>query len=78
MNVVIEVLGWTGAALVLGAYFLAARNVWPASSAKSAATNIAGAGLLTANAWYHGALPSAALNVVWMAIGVTTLVRVRT
>jgi hypothetical protein len=76
VNVVIEVLGWTGAVVVLSAYLLAARDVWPASSARSAVANIAGAALLTVNAWWHGAFPSASVNVVWLVIGGATLLRV--
>ena len=76
MNVLVEALGWTGAALVLGAYLLSARDIWPASSAKSAVANITGASLLSVNGWYHGAFPSVGLNLVWVAIGATTLLRV--
>jgi hypothetical protein len=76
VDVLVEGLGWAGAALVLGAYLLSARDIWPASDAKSAAANIAGAAFLTVNGWYHGAFPSVGLNLVWVAIGATTLVRV--
>jgi hypothetical protein len=73
MDLAIEVLGWCGSALVLGAYVLAARGVWPASSARSAAVNVVGAALLTVNGWHHGALPSVFVNTVWMLIGVATI-----
>ena len=76
MNVVVEVLGWSGAVVVVCAYLLSARDVWPASSAKSAAANIVGAALLTVNASYHRAFPSASLNAVWLVIGGATLLRV--
>ena len=76
MNIVVEVLGWSGALIVVCAYLLSARDVWPASSAKSAVANIAGAALLTVNASYHGAFPSATLNAVWLVIGGATLLRV--
>jgi hypothetical protein len=39
--------------------------------------NVAGAAGFIVNGWYHGALPSAALNVVWMAIGGIALWRIR-
>ena len=78
MNVLFEVLGWSGALLVVGAYLLSARDIWPASSAKSALANITGATFLTLNGWYHGAFPSVGLNLVWIAIGVITLVRLAT
>jgi hypothetical protein len=39
--------------------------------------NVVGAAGFIVNGWYHGALPSAALNVVWMAIGGIALWRIR-
>ncbi|HEV2745856.1 MAG TPA: hypothetical protein VGW34_00990 [Allosphingosinicella sp.] len=38
--------------------------------------NVAGAAGFVVNGWYHGALPSASLNVVWMMIGVYALWRI--
>jgi hypothetical protein len=32
--------------------------------------NVVGAAGFAVNGWWHGALPSAALNVVWLLIGV--------
>lgn len=77
MAVIVELLGWTGAAAVLCAYLLAARGVWPATGAASATANVVGASLLAINGLYHGALPSVGLNLVWMCVGVLTLLRVR-
>ena len=39
--------------------------------------NLVGAAGFIVNGWHHGALPSTALNVVWMAIGLVALVRIR-
>jgi hypothetical protein len=75
VDVLVEVLGWTGAVLVLCAYLLAARDIWPASTFKSAAANVTGAGLLAVNALHHEASPSVALNVVWAGIAVAALAR---
>jgi hypothetical protein len=38
--------------------------------------NVVGAGGFIVNGWWHGAIPSAVLNVIWMLIGVVTLWRV--
>jgi hypothetical protein len=46
-------------------------------SALYQAMNVAGAAGFIVNGWYHGALPSAALNVVWMLIGGWALWRIR-
>ena len=39
--------------------------------------NVAGAAGFIVNGWWHGAVPSAALNVVWMMIGAFALWRIR-
>ena len=39
--------------------------------------NVAGAAGFIVNGWWHGALPSAALNLVWMLIGAFALWRIR-
>jgi hypothetical protein len=38
--------------------------------------NVAGAAGFIVNGWWHGAIPSAALNVVWMMIGALALWRI--
>ena len=35
--------------------------------------NVAGAAGFVINGYWHGAMPSTALNVVWMAIGIVAL-----
>ena len=39
--------------------------------------NIVGAAGFIVNGWWHGALPSAALNVIWLLIGVAALWRIK-
>ena len=41
------------------------------------AMNVVGAAGFIVNGWWHGALPSAALNIVWILIGVIALWRIR-
>jgi hypothetical protein len=45
-------------------------------SAAYQAMNVAGAAGFIVNGWYHGAIPSASLNVVWMLIGGFALLRI--
>ena len=40
------------------------------------AMNVVGAAGFIVNGWWHGAIPSAVLNVIWMLIGVVTLSRI--
>jgi hypothetical protein len=39
--------------------------------------NVVGAAGFIVNGWWHGAIPSAALNVVWMLIGGIALWRIK-
>ena len=38
--------------------------------------NVAGAAGFIVNGWWHGAIPSATLNVLWMGIGAFALLRI--
>ena len=38
--------------------------------------NVVGAAGFVVNGWWHGALPSTTLNVVWMGIGAVALWRI--
>jgi hypothetical protein len=77
MNVWIEALGWSGALLILGAYGLVSAGKIDARAALYQLINIVGAAGLIANSGWNGALPSTALNVVWLCIGLFTLLRRR-
>ena len=70
----IPAAGWAGAAVFLLAYLLVSRGKLHASSHLYQGMNIAGAvGLAISNS-SHGAFPSATLNVMWICIGVHTLI----
>ena len=77
MSFVVTVLGWAGAASLLVAYGLTSTGKLPPEGARFQSLNLAGAFALTVNSGYHGAWPSAALNLVWIIIGLTALVRAR-
>ncbi len=38
--------------------------------------NVAGAAGFIVNGWWHGAMPSATLNVIWMMIGAVALAQI--
>jgi hypothetical protein len=73
MNVWIEAIGWSGALLILGAYGLISAGKVDARSPLYQLMNIVGAAGFIVNSGWNGALPSAALNVVWLCIGLYTL-----
>lgn len=77
MTILIEIAGWSGAILILAAYVLLTLGRIQAQSVAYQAMNVAGAAGFIVNGWANGALPSAALNVIWMGIGVYALWRIR-
>lgn len=78
IKILLDVVGWAGAALLLGAYALASSGRMPADGVAFQVLNLLGAVALTANTAYHHAWPSAMLNVAWIGIGVAALARRRT
>jgi hypothetical protein len=73
----VELVGWLGALLVLGAYILVSTGRLSGTSAAFQWMNILGASFFIVNTWWHGAIPSMVLNIVWGAIGFVTLWRIR-
>lgn len=73
--VFIELIGWTGAGLILAAYTLVSLGRLQPQSYAYQAMNVAGAAGFIINSGYHGAIPNAALNLVWIAVGLFTLWR---
>jgi hypothetical protein len=76
MLILIEIAGWVGASLILGAYLLLSMGRVTGQSALYQGMNVVGAAGFIVNGWWHGAIPSASLNVVWMAIGAIALWRI--
>jgi hypothetical protein len=73
----IEVVGWIGAVLILAAYGLLSAGKLDGRSTLYHAMNIVGAAGFVLNSGYNGALPSAALNAIWIGFGVYALIRYR-
>jgi hypothetical protein len=62
--------------LILGAYLLLSMGRLTGQSAVYQAMNVAGAAGFVVNGWWHRAVPSASLNVVWALIGGVALWRI--
>jgi hypothetical protein len=71
-----EVVGWIGGALILAGYFLLSAGKLDAKSPTYQWLNVVGAIGFIANSSWNGAWPSAALNVIWVGIGVVALVKI--
>ena len=76
VELAVEVAGWAGAALILLAYLFLSAGRLTGQSLVYQAMNVAGAAGFIVNGWWHGALPSAVLNVIWMLIGGIALWRI--
>jgi hypothetical protein len=72
----VEVAGWAGASLILFAYLLLSAGRLTGQSMAYQAMNVVGAAGFVINGWWHGAIPSAALNVLWLIIGAFALWRI--
>ena len=70
IQLAVEVVGWAGALLILLGYVLITTGRLTVRSLAYQAMNVLGAAGFAINGWWHRALPSAALNVVWLLIGV--------
>ncbi|HEX4800054.1 MAG: CBU_0592 family membrane protein [Myxococcales bacterium] len=69
VQIAVEVAGWVGALLILFAYLLLSMGKLTGQSLTYQLMNIVGAAGFVINGWWHGALPSTALNVLWLLIG---------
>ena len=73
-SLIADAIGWVGALCLLLAYAGLATDRLSAGVAYHV-LNLVGGGGLAFNSAYHHAWPSAALNVVWLGIGVVALRR---
>ena len=69
VEIAVEVAGWTGATLILLAYLFLSAGRLTGQSLIYQGMNVVGAAGFVINGWWHGAIPSAALNVLWLLIG---------
>ncbi len=76
VEIAVEVAGWTGAALILLAYLLLSAGRLTGQSLTYQAMNVVGAAGFIVNGWWHRALPSASLNVLWLLIGAVATWRI--
>lgn len=75
IDTAIEVVGWAAALLILASYLLVSAGRLSGQSSVFQWMNVVGATGFILNSGWHGALPSAVLNIAWMAIGLVTLAR---
>jgi hypothetical protein len=74
-RIAVDASGWLGAVAILFAYWLVSTRRAAGDSLAYQLLNILGSLCLTVNTAYHGAIPSAAVNVVWMGIALFSIRR---
>jgi hypothetical protein len=72
----VDIVGWIGAGLVLIAYGLVSTKRLEGNSATYQTLNVLGAVAMLVNTYVRGALPSAAVNVIWIGLGSYILLRI--
>jgi hypothetical protein len=76
VEIAVELAGWAGATLILLAYLLLSADRLSGQSLTFQGMNMVGATGFVINGWWHGALPSTALNALWMLIGAVASARI--
>ncbi|MCU1436097.1 MAG: hypothetical protein JWR71_2822 [Pseudarthrobacter sp.] len=76
MEVLWEIAGWTGAALILSAY-LSVSMGWLKAGKGFQAANLIGACAFIVNGTVHEAWPSVVTNIAWFIISAIALLRMR-
>jgi hypothetical protein len=75
VKILIEAIGWSAAVTMLSAYVLLTTGRLRSLSPVYQWLNVlSGAGFIVNSGW-NGAYPSAALNLIWMGIGIYGLIR---
>ena len=75
MNYFVEVIGWIGAVLIIGAYFLNINGRLKSTSLLYIISNLAGGLFFTINTMVHHAYPSMIVNIIWILIAVMALLK---
>jgi hypothetical protein len=75
MNYFVEAIGWIGAVLIVGAYFLNINGKLKSSSMAYVTSNLLGGIFFTVNTLVHGAYPSMIVNIIWVMIAMAALLK---
>lgn len=75
VSTIMDVIGWSGAVLVLSAYFLVSTKRLVGDSAAFQWLNLSGGVGLLVNTLFYRAYPSSLVNIVWIVIAGATLLR---
>lgn len=75
MNYFIEIIGWIGAVLIVGAYFFNINGQLKSSSVVYIISNLFGGIFFTINTFVHQAYPSMIVNIIWVVIAIAAILK---
>ena len=75
IEILIEIIGYAGFLLIIATYYLNINHKILATSPVYVWGNLIGGLFLISNTYYHKAYPSMVLNVVWVVIAVSSLIK---
>jgi hypothetical protein len=75
MNLAINIMGWAGSVLIVGAYFLNIKRKISSESYYYLFANLFGGILFIVNTFYLKAYPSMMVNIIWVIIAVSALLK---
>ena len=77
IEILIEVVGWAGSVLIVGAYALNLNGKLEANDLRYIWANIIGAIFFMINSYSHGAMPSVVVNIIWVGFAINSIVQLQ-
>ena len=74
----IEVIGWIGTILIVGAYFLNINGKVKSTSMPYIISNLIGGILFSVYTYAHRTYPNMVVNVIWVCIAIAALMKKKT
>jgi hypothetical protein len=75
LKIIIDTIGWISSVLIVGAYFLNIRGKLTTDDTRYIWANLIGGIGFVINTFYKEAYPSATVNVIWVIIAVSALLK---
>lgn len=77
LQVVLDVLGWSGSFVVVYAFYLLNKHKLTANSLSYQWMNLVGSFFLGLNSFYYKAYPSVTINFIWILITIYGFIMIR-
>jgi lipid-A-disaccharide synthase-like uncharacterized protein len=72
---IIEIIGWIGTVLIVGAYFLNINGKVKSTSVPYIVSNLIGGVLFSIYTYAHRTYPNMVVNVIWVFIAIAALMK---